>query len=311
MKPYISIILPTMRFGGLDIVFSSLENQTFKDFELILVDDLYDYRKDIVAEKAKQYSVKYKHITPLINKLPVQSQGHAVNSGIVNASGDVILLVTDYRYFMPDMLKKHADFHKSMPDNFGFGGASKFVFPPPLKSGIPHYGDNYEQYLGALKNNEFKDYMWSIYENEYDKNTRDPSNLIEHDRLKLGYDPKADILPYGEVNPLHIFLQNDSIKTKIILEANGINEAMDGFHGPIDQEFSHRLRSMFDFKFLGDNTTVTYRITGGGKIIGKLKLTENRDDLYSVFEKYRDGSKDPVNDWNLAKVHAYNQNKSQ
>lgn len=309
MKPYISIIMPMIRPGGLDLVFSSLENQIFKNFELILVDELYDYRKDIIKEKAKQYSIRYKHLPSIINKLPIHSQGHALNSGIVNSSGDVILLTSDYRYFMPDMIKKHAEFHMSMPDNFGLGGASKFVYPPTLKSGLPEYGDNHEQYLEAIKNNKYQDYMWSLYENEFDKNTPNPSNLIEHDRLTLGYDPKADIPPYGEVNPLHIFLQNDSVKTKIVLAANGINEAMDSFHGPIDQEFSHRLRSMFNFKFLGDNTGITYRLTGGGKIIGKLKLTEKRDDLYSVFEKYRDGSKDPVNNWNLAEVHAANQHK--
>ena len=50
--PYLSVVFPTMRPGGLDFVFSSLENQTFKDFELVFADNLYNYRKDIVKEKA-------------------------------------------------------------------------------------------------------------------------------------------------------------------------------------------------------------------------------------------------------------------
>jgi glycosyltransferase involved in cell wall biosynthesis len=55
-KPYISIIMPTMRIGGLGVVFDSLEKQEFRDFELVIADNIYEYRKDIVKEKAKQYS---------------------------------------------------------------------------------------------------------------------------------------------------------------------------------------------------------------------------------------------------------------
>jgi hypothetical protein len=56
--PDISIVMPTNRVGGLDLLFKSLENQTFKNFELVLVDSLYKHRKDLVSEKAKQYSFK-------------------------------------------------------------------------------------------------------------------------------------------------------------------------------------------------------------------------------------------------------------
>jgi hypothetical protein len=209
---------------------------------------------------------------------------------------------------MPEMLKVHAEFHKSHADNFGFGGGTKFVFPPQIKKGLLEYGINYIEYLDALKQGKYQDYMWSIFEDEFTKDTKNPSNLQELDYKKTGWDPKADIAPGGDVNPLHIFLQNESVKTKIVLEANGLNEALEGHNGPPDIEFSHRLRSLFDFKWLGDNTAITYRITGGEKIISKLKLTEKRDNLYSVFEKYRDGSKDTVNNWNLSEVHAANQN---
>ena len=167
-KPYITVICPTMRIGGLDTVFNSLETQIFKEFELIVSDSLYNYRKDIVKEKAKEYTFKYKHISPIADKFPVFSQAHGTNSAIVQAEGDIILFVTDYRYFMPETLKMHAEFHKAHADNVGYAPGSKFLLPAPIKDEIPTYGRNanYKQYVEDLKSGRLNDYMWSIFKDD-------------------------------------------------------------------------------------------------------------------------------------------------
>lgn len=308
-KPYLSIVCPTMRIGGLDVIFNSLDRQTFKNFELIISDSLYNYRKDIVKEKADKLSFKYKHIPPIIDKFPISSICHATNSAIVQAEGDVIVFVTDYRYFPPEALQKHVDFHQSHADNIGYAPPSKFLLPPPMKKGIPSYGRNakYKQYMEDLKNGALQNYMWSIYDNDIFETSQDLSDWPEIDRLKVGYDPKTTVTPGEEVSPQHIYLQSESVKTKIVLEANGMNEALDGAFNYMDIEFSHRLRNMFDFKWLGDNTNPVYRITGGDGIINKPQLLENvQNTTESVFNKYRDGSKEPVNTWSLTKVRAEN-----
>jgi glycosyltransferase involved in cell wall biosynthesis len=310
-KPYISIIIPMMRPGGLDTIFESLEAQTFKDFELIMADSLYEYRKDIVKERGKKYSFSYKHIPTITNKFPVQSYCHAMNSAITNTSGEVILFTSDYRYFMPDTLQKHANFHKTHPDNFGYAPPSKFVFPPAMKSGIPSYGRNsdYDKYVSDLSSGVLDEYMWSIFDDDLFSSPQDLSKWPEIDRIKVGYDPKDIIPPNTEVSPMIIFLQSESVKIKMVLAANGLNEALDGAHSHQDIEFAHRLRNLFDFKWIGDNTAITYKVEGGHAIINKMKLIEAVDSAAaSVFEKYKCGSKDPVNDWNLASVHAANQN---
>lgn len=309
MKPYISVVFPTMRPGGLDVVFSSLENQIFKDFELIFADNLYDYRKDIVKEKAKQYSIKYKHVPPIVNKFPVHSYCHTINSAISHASGDVIFLTLDYRYFTPWTLQKHAEFHKASPDNFGFASPTKRPIARNLKHGLPDYGNSerYEQYIKDLDNGKLDDYMWSIFENEFGKNSEDPSTWELLDRTIYGHDPKVDFGPGTEVDPILIFLHSESIKQKIVLGANGLNEALDGAHSHQDIEFSHRLRNLYDFKWITDNTNITYRIGGGHGIVYKLKLIEKIDNsAATIFEKYKNGSKDPVNNWSLAEVNAEN-----
>jgi hypothetical protein len=309
-NPYISVVFPTMRIGGLDVVFNSLENQTFKNFEVIIADNIYEYRKDIVKEKAKKYSFRYKHISPIINKFPMHAFCHTLNSAIVQASGEVILFVTDYKYFMPWTLQKHADFHMSHSENIGYAPSSKFLLPPPMKLGLPSYGrsENYNQYIADLKDGKLTDHMWSIFDNDIFATPQDLSMWPQIDRVKIGYDPKESILPGLEVSPLHIYLQSESVKTKIVLAANGINEELDGAPNYQDIEFSHRIRNLFNFKWIGDNANATYRITGGEKVINKIQLIESVEGkAKSIFDKYAAGSKDQVNSWSLAETHAKNQ----
>jgi glycosyltransferase involved in cell wall biosynthesis len=311
-KPQISIICPTMRIGGLDTLFNSLERSTFKDFELIISDSLYHYRKDIVANKAKEYSFRYKHISPIADKFPIFSQAHSANSAIVQAEGDILLFITDYRYFTPDCLQKHFDFHQANPDNLGYAPGSKYLLPPPVKKGIPHYGRNadYDRYISDLKNGTLNEYMWSIFEGDIFSTNPELSTWPEIDRFKIGYDPKTIVPPGVEVPPTQIFTQSESVKTKLVLAANGFNEALDGAFNYVDIEFAHRLRNLFGLKWIGDNTNTIYRITGGDHIINKAKLVEDvQNKAQSIFQKYENGSTDPVNTWSLAATHTTNQIK--
>jgi glycosyltransferase involved in cell wall biosynthesis len=314
MKPYISIVLPTMRPGGLDIVFSSLANQTFKDFELIIVDNIYEYRKDIVKEKAKSFDIRYKHVPPRINKFPTHAFSSTINTAITYASGGVILFTLDYRYFMPWSLQKHADFHRAHQDNEGLSCPTKFVLSQSLKKGLPSYGTDglasfdsyYEKYVQDLKDGKLDDFMWSIYESEVMPSSEDPSEWQERDKL-YGYDPKTDMPTGTPVSPLLCFLQGESIKTNIVLAANGLNEEFDGAPNYQDIEFSHRLRNLFGFQFYCDNTNTTYRVNGGHNIIPKIQLVQSVcDKAQSIFKKYENGSIDLVNDWSLSEAHVIN-----
>ena len=299
-----------MRIGGLDTLFNSLENQTFKDFELILSDSLYEYRKDIVKNQAEKYSFKFKHIKPINDKFPIFSLAHSSNSGIVQAEGDVILFTTDFRYLMPWSLQMHANFHKSHPDNIGYAPGSKFLVSPKIKNNLPSYGRNtdYLQYIDDLKNNKLTDFMWSIFENDPFGTPQDLSTWQELDRVKIGYDPKTLVAKDVEVSPEQIFLQSESVKTKIVLEANGLNEDFDGAFNYVDPEFAYRLKNLFNFKWLGDNSNIIYRIAGGEKVINKGQLLENAQNKAElIYQKYKEGSTDPVNTWSLTKAHSLNQ----
>lgn len=295
MKPYISIVIATARIGGWDILFAGLENQTFKNFEVIIADSLYKYRKDIVKEKAKQYSINYKHIEPIKDNFPSISYCHANNSAITHASGDVILFTTDYHYFPPNYIQKHVDFHQSHANNIGYAPSVIPKMAPEIKSGLLSYG-NYTKYLEDLNSGILQDYMWSSFITDIDINTPDFATVANDP--DGGYDPKRSIQPGVEVPPTIIHLQSESIKTNIVLESNGLNEALDGSHGWQDIEFSHRLRNLFGFKWIGDNTNNIYR-TGSHRIIQRFQFTRPPGSNEQIFQKYANGSKDPVNNWSL------------
>ncbi|GAG63016.1 unnamed protein product, partial [marine sediment metagenome] len=50
MKPKITVLTIIYRPGYIDSMVAALEAQTFREFEWVLVDDLYEQRKDLVKD---------------------------------------------------------------------------------------------------------------------------------------------------------------------------------------------------------------------------------------------------------------------
>ena len=62
IKDKISICLSTKRYGGLDMIMGSLANQTYKNFELIICDAIYDERHEEVMEFADKLDLDVYHV---------------------------------------------------------------------------------------------------------------------------------------------------------------------------------------------------------------------------------------------------------
>ena len=94
----ISVILTTARFGGLDILFSSMLAQEFDgDFEVVVCDEYYQERKDRLAHYIKPSVAAYwnddpglddkfnvKHLPP---KRPCAIYGRKIIHGSVELCG--------------------------------------------------------------------------------------------------------------------------------------------------------------------------------------------------------------------------------
>jgi len=88
--PKISVICPTIRPAGLDIVYQSLKEQTFKDFEFLVdinVSGIHDFNK-------------------------------ACNRLIKRAKGKLIVSIQDYIKVSPDALQSLWEAYQSNPDTF-------------------------------------------------------------------------------------------------------------------------------------------------------------------------------------------------
>lgn len=105
-KVKVSIVYTTCRAGGIDLLFHTLKNQTFKDFELVTCDGLYDLRRDLVTEFADKSGITMKY-------LPDRGEGMyygsmtAFNTCLMKCEGELVLHLEDYVYANPDWIDRH------------------------------------------------------------------------------------------------------------------------------------------------------------------------------------------------------------
>jgi glycosyltransferase involved in cell wall biosynthesis len=240
--PYVSVVVPTMRVGGLDILFDGLKQQTFKDFELVLSDGLYKYRKDIVAEKAREYGLRVKHVEPYKNPFPKNAFCRYANTGLTYADCEMVLFMTDYTLAPPGCIEVHQDFHRRAP-NDGLMCPHVYKALPPVNKEFPNYKKmQIEAYAKDVIDGRLKNMMWSILE----KNVNGTTIVLEDDpnfrpdidlKLRLPAAPNKSSLFHGK---------NESCALKYALDVNGWNEALDGTHGWQDSEFAGRIQSTSD-----------------------------------------------------------------
>lgn len=113
-NPIASVIIPTYnRADLLPNTIGSVLNQTFEDFELIIVDDCSsDNTEEVVAQI---HSPKIKYIRHESNK----GGSAARNTGILSAQGKYIGLLDDDDEWYSEKLQKQIDKFQVLSDDFG------------------------------------------------------------------------------------------------------------------------------------------------------------------------------------------------
>jgi len=114
----ISIVIPTYkRPDFLERLLKSIANQTFKDFEVIVIDDNSpNYEEYLpVIEKYKKIFKEFKFLRNSENKGAPYSR----NKGIKETKYDLIALVDDDDEWLPKKLEKQFEIFKSNNENLG------------------------------------------------------------------------------------------------------------------------------------------------------------------------------------------------
>lgn len=122
--PRVSVVIPTARYGGIDIIVESMKHQTFRDFEVLIADELH--RKEVIEAQGFIY------VEP-----PQKKEGMwwnldaSLNKVICQAAGTIIVQLNDYVYVPPDGIQKFVDRLAQEPMALISGVSDQYLAPLP------------------------------------------------------------------------------------------------------------------------------------------------------------------------------------
>lgn len=198
----ISVVNLTNRFGGMDILKASLQRQIFKDFEIIIVDGLWEHREPQVKKYFKEFDLKYLRQSKK-REGAYSNLAHADNEGFGACNDELIVWVQDYIWLPPFALHKFWEAYKTYGDILV--GAVGHQYSKPGKN--------------EIKNPRGK---ITVFEKEF---TERPENRCWNDpRMRM------DQGTFYETAPVNWEMSCGSIPRKVIYELGGMDEEYD-FHG--------------------------------------------------------------------------------
>ena len=178
MKPQVSVICSTFRPGGIDITLAGMRDQTYKNFELVLIDKRYDLRYQRVVELARYYGVRLVHAPEYRRNGKWVSFCSAWNTGMALARGEVLILFQDWQYAPPGWIEAHLQ---------ALDGKRRYVLAPYIYTELP-----------AIQNS-----------NTAEIQVAGEENCVNTNRLCVDSDPRLEPNTYNEIQYLGMgcFLQ--------------------------------------------------------------------------------------------------------
>ena len=221
----ISVLTPTCRDQFTEVQVKALKQQSFKDFEWVLVNDLYERTKDKITSLIND-AFRVTHIAPSIREsYPVIAS--ACNDGLIHAKGELVFFMNDYVIPHPDCLARHWGIYQKYPDAMISGRGLQVGFKP-------------EEIETKIGNEVVVDYRTSLFDNNFFKRERIEPDLYEafRDGIQNWWAGR-----------------NDSAPLEAILNCNGFDETFDGRWGGQDADLAQRLMT-YGLRFLLDMKSI-------------------------------------------------------
>lgn len=250
----VSVIVVTARPGGIDVLLAGLSHQTFTDFEIVLVDALYDWRHDVVADMFHQAKIPLVHTPPRQRIFPHDACPQARNAGIAKSSGELLLWLVDYTYLPSTALYEHWGVFQFFEKKRAGMGAHRYCLPPSLAYELPDYaprkmfvpnaahGVTYgydekasQAFVDDLNSGFYDKYMYSVFAQDFSKDST--SQLVE-DPDFFQVDPKLRGIAGHKISGNFFHAKNESMPRALAIAANGFDEAYTG-HLYDDTDFGH------------------------------------------------------------------------
>lgn len=111
----VSVVTPTIRTGWWNLMADNLSNQTYKNFEWIIIDDHKNDRHETARKYAKKYGLNIKYVRGKENNHRRYGLSSANNIGWKNATGDLWVRLDDFVLLPENGLERMVDIHRRWP----------------------------------------------------------------------------------------------------------------------------------------------------------------------------------------------------
>ena len=251
----LSVIVVSNRVGGLDTIFAGLRDQTFRDFEAILVDELFLCRSGHLLQLAA--SLNQCRSLPVVTGQRWGNYMASLNAALRASRGDRLVFWSDYTCPHPETLATHARFHAENPDAIMLGGIEYTELPRlhhdfPLRYGwlamghdvANHKEETYAPWLDHKRRHELCEEWRRNYERDLDSGTLNPFMWSVFERPVESFADVAGLRAFNhdrrDTSPF-LNLKNDSIPRASLETIGGFDERADGTHGHQDSITARQL----------------------------------------------------------------------
>ena len=238
--PKVSVLVAMFRPGGIDVTLVGLRDQTFKDFEVVLVDRRYERRHERVMAMAADYGLDLIHVPEHRRNGKWQNIGSAWNTAMAVAEGEIVIFLPDWTYVPPGWIGAHLLPHAS-GDVVYVACPYRYTDLPPLKllrpfdfSGQLDRGRVCLDEDAVLRGEVFDEI--SAFAAPF---TWETATSLRHHEF-----PHQDTRQAAAGQSLEfswIPLKNESVRRSIAYKVNGLDERLDRGKGPLDIDWASRL----------------------------------------------------------------------
>jgi len=290
----ISVVTATFKPGYIVTMSNALKNQRFKDFEWILIDDLYDLRGDLVKEHLDKIGLNYIYKPPrkLVDYFAAASSWNTV---FLYAKGELLYFLNDYEFPLSKCLERHWSIYKKYGPKVIISGITMSHTVPMIDL---TFLDLY---------NPHPKYQLNIFKDLEEPRTINPEIGIlplEHEVEPLVY--QTNIHELARVGRRGWWAgRNDSAPLELCLDLNGFNEGFDGVWGGQDVDFHERAEEAYGAKYMVDGSLDVLSLELPNPFAGQKRQTKDlraRDqEMYKIRDEYTRGKHyfKSFNDWNI------------